>query len=177
MHIYILSSSPRVVLLRSNALVAGVVYPFNFRAKTFFRGENARIGKIKTLYECAYTQTIDDAADATYTIYLYLFTIIICATGCADGELPLAPSPPSPESTVHRYVLFVAAAPVVLVAAIVVGRVKLCVRVRAYVPSHLSHLLVFIGQCFTGQTPAFFPPPPPSLSSFRCVCARVCLSS
>lgn len=45
------------------------------------------------------------------------------------------------------------------------------------ISSHLSHLLVFIGQCFTGQTPAFFSifffflptrsRPPPSLSRRR----------
>lgn len=43
----------------------------------------------------------------------------------------------------------------------VVGRVKLCV------PSHLSHLLVFIGQCFYGSNTCFFFLHPPSVRLAR----------
>lgn len=66
-----------------------------------------------------------------------------------------------------------------------VGRVKMCARDVCFyniIPSHLSHLLsvaaaaavvVFIGQCFTGQTPAFFfHHPPPNDDRLSCACCH-----
>lgn len=64
-----------------------------------------------------------------------------------------------------------------------VGRVKMRARDVCFyniIPSHLSHLLsvaaavvVFIGQCFTGQTPAFFfHHPPPNDDRLSCACCH-----